>query len=64
MKRNGYRLIFKYFHMDDEEKFQKFVGLSTDTFDYLFTLTEYRLQRKRRVRVPLEPELRLAVVIK
>lgn len=59
----GYSNLFRYFKLNNHEEFYKFVGLTVPQFDYLLNLVQARLTKRSR-RPALEPELRLAAVLK
>lgn len=59
----AFNCIFSYFKHHDTEEFYKFVGMSPEQFNKIFTLVRPHLQKRSRRR-PLKPELRLAATLK
>ncbi|XP_031789426.1 protein ALP1-like isoform X1 [Nasonia vitripennis] len=58
----AYNCIFRYFKLNDEEEFQKFVSMTSEQFDEILELVRPQLT-KRSKRRALTPEMRLAAVL-
>ena len=59
----AYSTVFRYFKIKDSDEFYNFVGMSVPDFNHLCILVIPRLLKKSN-RKPLEPELKLAAVLK
>ena len=59
----GFASAYRYFKFNDGEEFKEFTRMTPDQFNYIFDLVKLQLQKRSR-RVPLPPEVRLAIVLK
>ena len=58
-----YRNIFLLFQLEDHEAFNDTFHMNVQDFEYLCNLIKGRIEKKVKFRVPIEPEVRLALVI-
>lgn len=56
-------LLFTYFKMNDEEEFERLTRMKIHQFNTLLNLVRVHLEKQSVIRVPLCPELRLAITL-